>query len=119
MMHVLNHNLIAACVFAHVHFLHFFRSGRYILNTSSDGEHLLESPGQSPQQLSSNVSRFLCMFLPLFCLGHICVPGLQCLFPCLVYTLSKLRQVGVSFFGMEYHTHYMAVVNNGCCFVFI
>jgi hypothetical protein len=29
------------------------RSGRYVINTSSDGEHLLESPGQSPQQSTS------------------------------------------------------------------
>lgn len=32
------------------------RSGRYILNTSSEGEHLLESPAQSQQQLPHNVS---------------------------------------------------------------
>lgn len=40
-----------------IHILSFlYRSGRYVINTSSDGEHLLESPGQSPQQPVSSVS---------------------------------------------------------------
>ena len=39
-------SIVVFCVF-------FLRSGRYVINTSSDGEHLLESPGQSPQQPTS------------------------------------------------------------------
>ena len=43
----------------HGHHFVSCRSGRYELNTSSDGEYLIQSPAQSPQQ-QPNVSKESC-----------------------------------------------------------